>query len=122
MIKVLLVDDEASVRQGLRMRMALEPDLAVVGEAVKAVQQLDPDVVVTDVEMPRMDGITMIEWLSTVAPDVSAVVLSVYDHEEARARAREAGAKAFIGKQEDVECLFKAIRQVIPSNNKGVEK
>ena len=56
MIKVLLVDDEASVRQGLRMRMALEPDLAVVGEAgdgvaaVKSVQDLDPDVVVTDVE------------------------------------------------------------------------
>ncbi len=118
MIKVLLVDDEPSVRQGLHMRMALEPDLFVVGEAgdgvaaVKAARALAPDVVVTDVDMPKMDGITMIEWLREVQPSVSAIVLTIYDHEETRARARAAGARAFIGKQEDVEHLLEAIRQV----------
>jgi DNA-binding NarL/FixJ family response regulator len=118
MIKVFLVDDEIAVRQGLRMRMELEPDLVVVGEAgdgitaVKAAQALDPDVVVTDVEMPKMDGITAIEWLREVVPSASAIVLSVYDDESARARARAAGAKAFVGKQEGVEHLLDVIRSV----------
>jgi DNA-binding NarL/FixJ family response regulator len=118
MIRVLLVDDEAAVRQGLRMRMELEPDLDVVGEAgdgiaaVKAAQASDPDIVVTDVEMPKMDGITAIEWLREVDPSISAIVLSVYDDEDARARARTAGAKAFVGKQEGVEHLLDVIRSV----------
>jgi DNA-binding NarL/FixJ family response regulator len=117
-IRVLLVDDEAAVRQGLRMRMALEPDLDVVGEAangiaaVKAAHTLDPDVVVIDVEMPRMDGITAIGWLREAAPSASVVVLSVYDDEEARARARAAGAEAFVGKQEGVDHLLDVIRAV----------
>ena len=118
MISVLLVDDEAAVRQGLRMRIELEPDLVVVGEAgdgiaaVKAAQVLDPDVVVTDVEMPKMDGITAIEWLREVSPSTSVIVLSVYDDEDARARARIAGARAFVGKQEGVEELLDVIRSV----------
>lgn len=118
MISVLLVDDESAVRQGLRMRMELEPDLVVVGEAgdgiaaVKAAQVLDPDVVVTDVEMPKMDGITAIEWLREVNPSTSVIVLSVYDDEDARARARAAGARAFVGKQEGVEELLDVIRSV----------
>ena len=118
MISVLLVDDEAAVRQGLRMRIELEPDLVVVGEAgdgiaaVKAAQVLDPDVVVTDVEMPKMDGITAIEWLREVSPSTSVIVLSVYDDEDARARARAAGARAFVGKQEGVEELLDVIRSV----------
>ncbi len=123
MIKVLLVDDEPSVLQGLRMRLALEPDLLVVGEAsdglaaIKAAQALGPDVVVTDVEMPKMDGITMIEWLHEVAPSIASIVLTVYDHQEARVRAREAGAQAFICKQEHVECLINTIRRVVTSNH-----
>ena len=115
MIKVLLVDDEPAVRQGLRMRLELEPDLLVVGEAgdglaaIKAVQTLGPDVVVTDIDMPKIDGITMIKWLQEIVPPVAAIVLTVYDHEEVRARAHAAGAKAFICKQEDVEHLINAI-------------
>lgn len=118
MIKVLLVDDDALVLQGLQMRLALEPDLRVVGEAgdgvaaLKSIQALAPDVVVTDVDMPTMDGITMIERLHEVAPDIASIVLTVYDHEAARERARAAGAKAFICKQEDVKQLIEAIRRV----------
>ena len=119
MIKILLVDDEPSVRQGLQMRLALEPDLHVIGEAgdglaaLKAVRELGPDVVVTDVEMPKMDGITMIKWLREVAPSATAIVLTVNDHEETRARARAAGADGFIGKQEDVERLIDAIHHAV---------
>ena len=123
MIKVLLVDDEPSVRQGLQMRLALEPDLHVVGEAgdglaaLKAVRALGPDVVVTDIDMPKMDGLTMIKWLREVAPSAAAIVLTVYDHEGVRTRARDAGADAFIGKQEDVEHLIDAIHRVAMSHH-----
>ena len=123
MIKVLLVDDEPSVRQGLRMRLGLEPDLLVVGEAgdgvaaIKAVLALEPDVVITDVNMSKMDGMTMIKWLCEVAPSVAAIVLTVHDHAEARAHAREAGAKAFICKHEDVEHLIDAIRRVVTEDH-----
>ncbi len=66
--------------------------------------------------MPTMDGITMIERLREVAPDIAPIVLTVDDHEAARARARAAGAKAFVCKQEDVEHLIEAIRRVTPSD------
>ncbi len=123
MIKVLLVDDEPAVRQGLQMRLALEPDLHVVGEAgdglaaLKAVQAIGPDVVVTDIDMPRMDGLTMIKWLREVSPSTAAIILTVYDHEGVRTCARDAGADALIGKQEDVENLIDAIHRVAISNH-----
>ncbi len=103
------------------MRLALERDLLVVGEsgdglsAIKDVQALEPDVVVTDVNMPKMDGLTMIKWLREIAPSVATIVLTVYDHKEVQTRARAAGAEAFVSKQEDVEYLIDAIRHVVMS-------
>jgi len=116
-IKVLLVDDEPSVRHGLRMRMELESNLAVVGEAsngleaIRSAQALHPDVVVMDVEMPKMDGITATKWLREATPLVSVVMLSIYDDASTRERARAAGVASFVGKQEDVEHLLDAIRR-----------
>ncbi|MDF1512376.1 MAG: response regulator transcription factor, partial [Anaerolineae bacterium] len=81
MIKLLLVDDQMTVREGLKMRFALEPDLIVVGEAgngveaVRLAQTLAPDVVVMDVEMPQMDGVTATQRLHETIPEVAVVML-----------------------------------------------
>ena len=73
MIKVLLVDDQPTVLQGLRMRLGLEPDLVVVGEAddgqaaIDLVSARSPDVIVLDLEMPGMDGIATAQALRAIA-------------------------------------------------------
>ena len=119
MIKVLLVDDQPSVRQGLKMRLALEPDLAVMGEAdngaeaLELAQTLSPDVVVMDVEMPEMDGITAAGRLHEVATHDDVVMLSIHGDAATRARARAAGAAAFVEKQGAVETLLDEIRRAV---------
>jgi DNA-binding NarL/FixJ family response regulator len=116
MIRILLVDDQPSIRRGLQMRLALEPDLLVVGEAAGSinvltlVQALDPDVVVMDAEMSGMDSISAVERLRETAPHIAVVMLSMHGDKEMRQRALEAGVAAFVEKQAGVEALLRAIR------------
>lgn len=117
MIKLLLVDDQPSVRMGLRMRLALEPDVMIVGEAgdgeaaLALARSLHPDVIIMDVQMPRMDGIAATAALRTIAPASGVVLLSLYDDATTRARGREAGALAFVQKQGTMDALLTAIRE-----------
>lgn len=108
MIKVLLVDDRPSIRQGLQMRFALESDLMVVGEA--------GDVVVMDVEMPSMDGIQATQKVRAMAPASAVVMLSIHEDPATQARCRAAGAAAFVTKQQSPETLLSTIRQVAASH------
>lgn len=125
MIKLLLVDDQSIVRQGLRMQLALEPDLIVVGEAENGEQvlvlaaQLHPDVILMDVELPLMDGITATARLRVADPKCAVVILSLYDDAKTRAAAQAAGAVAFVGKQESSETLLTAIRQATQAISSG---
>ena len=120
MIRVLIVDDQPAVRQGLRMRLAAEPDLEVVGEAadgevaLSCAQALCPDVVLMDVEMPGMDGIAATDTLRKLCPSTAVIVLSMYDDARTRARAEGAGAAAFVGKSLPTDTLLATIRQVAP--------
>jgi DNA-binding NarL/FixJ family response regulator len=117
MIRLLLVDDQPSVRQGLRMRLTLEPDITVVGEAstgreaMTLVQQLAPDIVLIDVEMPEMDGIEAAAVMRASTPQSAVVMLSIYDDVSTRARAHAAGAVAFVTKSGAIEVLVATIRQ-----------
>ncbi len=113
-IKVLIADDQEIVRRGLRMSLSLEDDLRIVGaaengrEALALADTLTPDVIVMDVEMPLLDGIAATEILKTTHPDMGVLILSLYDTEEVKARARRAGAY-FVPKHAPLETLIATI-------------
>ena len=117
MIKILLVDDQPAVRDGLRMRLELEPDLTIVGEAcdgqeaVALAQALVPDVVVMDVEMPGLDGIEAARQLRVNIPSVTIVMLSIHCDATTQSRAREVGARAFVEKRAEIDVLLAEIRR-----------
>jgi DNA-binding NarL/FixJ family response regulator len=114
-IRVLLVDDEPAIRQGLRMLFDLEPDLEVVGEAedglraIPAAERIAPDVIVMDIEMAGGDGITATRLLTSSRPTSRVVVLSIHDSSTSEASSR-AGAAAFVGKHEGSGRLVQVIR------------
>jgi DNA-binding NarL/FixJ family response regulator len=118
-IRILLVDDQRSVRKGLLMRLALEPDIEVVGEAgdgleaLNVASSLHPDVLVMDYEMPNMDGVTATKALAEAGIDVRVVMLSIYDNVAVKKAAADAGVRAFVCKQDPSECLLAAIRSVV---------
>jgi DNA-binding NarL/FixJ family response regulator len=117
-IRLLLVDCQPSVRRGLKMRLALEPDLEVVGEACDAAEAfflartLLPDIILMDVELPGMSGIAATETLRTATPHSAVVIFTLRDDAATSARARTAGAAAFVAKHQTEETLLAAIRGV----------
>lgn len=123
MIQLLIVDPDARVRQGLRMRLGLEPDLAVVGEAgdvpraIALVNLLCPDVVLMDVELPGMDGMAAVRELHhCAAAPAQVLLLTMRDDRCTRERAVTCGASALVSKQESVTSLLAAIRAAAGRN------
>lgn len=118
MIRVMIVDAEAKVRQGLQMRLAIEPDMTVasvagkVEEALARAEELKPDVVVVDIGMRDAEGVNLIGRLRMAAPGAAVVVLTLQDDGDTRARALEAGAGAFLEKHGGAADLVEAIRTV----------
>jgi DNA-binding NarL/FixJ family response regulator len=119
MIKLLLVDDQSIVRQGLRMRLLMEPDIVVVGEAssgeqaIELAHKLAPDIVLMDVEMPGMDGITATSALRANTARSAIVMMSIHDDAQTRARAQAAGAAAFVTKSGILEELLATVRHIV---------
>ncbi len=117
MIKILIVDEEAGTRKGLRMWLSTEADFIVAGEtadgweAMQLVRDLQPDVVVTDIQLPGMDGIALTERLHRDFPSCAVIILSLYDDQSNHERAIKAGASAFISKKKPNGELMDAIRK-----------
>jgi DNA-binding NarL/FixJ family response regulator len=116
MVRLLIVDDEPAVRKGLRMRFAPESDVVVIGEATSGeealalVEALRPDVVLMDIELPRMDGIAATQALHKTFPRLPVVVLSIHDDKRTQIRALAAGASCFVTKRGSNGELLAAIR------------
>jgi DNA-binding NarL/FixJ family response regulator len=117
-VRVVLVDDEAMVRVGLRMVLTAEPDIEVVGEAadggaaVGVVAQTAPDVVLMDVRMPEVDGIEGARRVLAQSPEVKVVVLTTFDEDEYVEAALRAGVSGFLLKVAPPERLIEAVRTV----------
>jgi two-component system, NarL family, response regulator NreC len=116
MIRVLLADDHTLIRAGLRMVVAAQPDLTVVGEAgdgrqaVAMAQNLKPDVVVMDIGMPGLNGIEAARQIRAALPETQVVMLSMHSDEAYVLRALKAGAKAYLLKDSAEPDLARAIR------------
>ena len=116
MISVLVVDDHAVVRQGLRTFLELHDDIAVVGEAadgdaaLEAVAELAPDVVLMDLVMPRLDGVRAIEQLRVRSPATRVIVLTSFLDDDKVLPAVRAGAAGYLLKDVQPAELVRAIR------------
>ncbi len=115
-IRVLLVDDHAVVRQGLRMFLSLDPELIIVGEAVNGADALEkshnlqPDVILMDLMMPVMDGITAIGVLRRDLPDIGIIALTSVLEDASVFDAMRAGASGYLLKDTEAEELCRAIK------------
>lgn len=117
-ISVLLVDDHVLFRQALRHLLEAEPDLQVIGEAGdgRSAQQLaeraNPDVVLMDISMPGIDGVTATRDLKQNNPDVKIIILTMFAEDGHVIRAIRAGADAYLLKNSDSSKVIEAIRAV----------
>lgn len=117
-IKILITDDHPVVREGLAGMLAGQPDFEVIGlaadgeVAVSLYTSLQPDVVLMDLQLPRLDGVGAIQAIRDANPDAHILVLTTYDADADIVRAIEAGATGYLLKDTPREELFRAIRAV----------
>src|SRR5512141_1621574 len=115
-IRILVVDDHSVVRQGLKMFLGLDPELEVIGEAVdgadgvKKAKELKPDVVLMDLLMPVMDGITAIGVLRRELPDTEVIALTSVLEDSSVIGAVRAGAIGYLLKDTESDELCRAIK------------
>lgn len=118
MIQVLIADDHAIVRSGLRQVLGATGEIAVVGEAVNGaalleqLRQLDCHVVLLDLSMPGLGGFDLIRRVRLERPDLSVLVLSMHNEGQIVTRALRAGAAGYVAKDSDPDILLAAIRKV----------
>jgi len=124
MIRILLVDDQIIIRQGLRSLLESQADFQIVGEAengktaIALVAQLDdtpeqPDLILMDVRMPVMDGVAAIKKLTEQFSSIPVLVLSTFDDDEYITQAMQFGAKGYLLKDTDIEEIAAAIRTAV---------
>ena len=116
-IRILLVDDDPLFRDGLQTILSMQPDLEIVGEAANGLTVLQfainllPDVVLMDVHLPLMDGLTATRRLKSIHPSCHVIVLTTFDAPGLEEKAVQAGAEGLLLKDVSAEALIKLIRQ-----------
>ncbi len=117
-IRVLVADDHAIIREGLRVMLGNQPDMEVVAvatngrEAIRLVDEQEPDVIVMDISMPELNGIEAIQQMSPRHPHMQVVVLSIHETKPYVYRALKAGAKGYLIKETAGLEVVEAVRAV----------
>lgn len=117
--QIYLVEDHPIMRQGYAHVLAREPDLHLCGVAESAEEALDAlegascDLLITDISLPGMDGVALIERVQNERPGLPVLVISAHDDEETVGRVRRAGAQGFLSKRGLAEALPPAIRHLL---------
>lgn len=119
MINILVVDDHALIRKGLKQLLEDSPDLSITGEAASGSQatvmlrEQHFDLMLLDINLPDKHGIEVLKQFKTEQPNLKIIVLSMYPEDQYGVRALKAGAMGYINKQSASDVLIKAIRQVL---------
>ena len=117
-IKVMIAEDHSMIRAGLKQLLELEPDIKVVAECsdgkmtVEKYQEIRPDVLLIDINMPVMNGLEALEKIRTIDPDAKAVMLTIHQDRDYLLRALEIGALGYILKDAEASALIESIRSV----------
>jgi two-component system, NarL family, response regulator YdfI len=115
-IRVLVVDDHLIVREGLSLILETAEGIELAGEAadgaaaLRLCAELQPDVVLMDLRMPGMDGLTAIRQLSATQPEIAVIILTTYDEDDLMLQGLQAGARGFLLKDTSRAALLDAIR------------
>jgi len=115
-VRILIADDHLIIRQGIRLILETGEDFELVGEAADGAEalqlcrELHPDVVLMDLRMPGMDGITAIEHLRVEMPEIGVVIITTFNEDDLMRRGLRAGAKGYLLKDTSRERLFHAIQ------------
>lgn len=118
MIRVLLVDDQSLIRNAVADILTGQDGITVVGQAVDGqdavsqAEQLQPDVIVMDIRMPKLDGIAATEQICAVHASIRVLILTTFEQDEYLVAALRAGASGFIGKGSEPEDIVRAVRAV----------
>jgi two-component system nitrate/nitrite response regulator NarL len=119
MINVVIAEDHQSLIDGIKIFLEYEDDIKVVGEAndgerlLEIVRLKQPDVVLTDIRMPKMDGITATRLLKKEFPFCKVIAFSMFEQDEATTQMQEAGASGYIMKNSSLKIVLAAIRAVM---------
>ncbi|RZJ59921.1 MAG: response regulator transcription factor [Flavobacterium sp.] len=119
MIKLVIAEDHQSLIDGIKLFMEYEDDIKVVGEAndgerlLEIVRAKRPDILITDIRMPKMDGITAAKQIKKEFPECKVIAFSMFEQDEAVAQMAAAGASGYIMKNSSLKVVLSAVRAVM---------
>lgn len=118
MITLIIAEDHQALIDGMKSFLKNENDIEIIGHAndgfalIDIVRQLKPNVVITDIRMPKCDGIMATRTIKSELPDTKIIAFSMFDHDDAISQMKEAGASGYIMKNSSLQTVLEAIRAV----------